>query len=470
MGAADGGGGWSRMWRSPGFKFFVVGALVILLTIPLALVWLITSERQSRANMVQSEIAADWGAAQRLHGPYLIIPYTVTARTIQGDKTIETQQERRAVFLPDELKVKAGAKTEVRRRAIYDVTVYGADITLDGRFAAPDIAQIESEPANIRWQDAILALGISDVCGLKEGVRLDIAGGPSLPFEPSIGVPNNATTGIHVRLAPAGLFAAAQAAGGNAKPGAGGGFSFRVAIALNGSSSLSFAPVGRETSVGMNSNWPHPSFNGGFLPVERDIGAKGFTARWQVPHLARSVPQSWSDMGARQTPLDRFSGYEMGVSFFVPVDFYNLVDRAAKYGLMFLAVAFGAVFVLELMSGKSVHPVQYILVGLAMVMFYVLLLSFAEHIGFTPAYIVASVATGGMISAYVAKALGQARRGFIMLGVFLVLYAWLYLLLQLEDYALLAGAISGFLLLTATMFATLRVDWSGGAPEAEDAR
>ncbi len=437
------------MLRSPGFKFFLVGALVVLLTIPLAMVWLLLSERQGRANEVQGQIAADWGMAQRIHGPYLIVPYTVRVQTLQGDKTVEVQQERRAVFLPDTFRVTGGTTTEVRRRSIYEVTVYSADIGLEGRFARPDISQVEAEPAAVRWQDAIVALGISDVSGLREGVTLDVEGGASLPFEPSIGIPNNPATGIHARVG------AAMTAQPDGAP-----LGFKVKLSMNGSSALNFAPVGRETEVKITSDWPHPSFTGGFLPSDRDVTARGFTANWRVPHLARSVPQSWADFG-NQTALDRFYGYDMGVNFFVPVDFYSLVDRAAKYGFMFLVVAFGGVFVLELMSGRRVHAVQYIFVGIAMVMFYVLLLSLSEHLGFTPAYIIASAATGGMISIYVALALGRMRSGIIMLGVFCVLYGLLYLILRLEDYALLAGAIAGFVLLTATMFATLRVDWSG---------
>ena len=451
-------GGWSGAFRSPGFKFFLVGALVILLLIPLGLVWLVLSERQSRALSVQAEIAADWGMAQRIHGPYLIIPYTVRIQTLQGDKTIETAQERRAIFLPDAFRVNASSKTEIRRRSIYEVTVYGADISLEGEFGRADLLQVGALPEAIRWQDAILAIGINDVSGLREGVTLQVPGASPVAFEPSIGIPNNPTNGIHARI---GALIAPADSGGAPSTATAAPLAFNVKLALNGSSSLSFAPVGRTSEVRIASDWPHPSFTGGFLPADREIGSSGFTANWRVPHLARSVPQSWADIGTFQSPLDRFKGYDMGVNFFVPVDFYSLVDRAAKYGFMFLVVAFGAVFVLELMSRKRVHAVQYIFVGLAMVIFYLLLLSFSEHIGFTPAYLLASAATGGMISLYVGKALASARRGWTMLAVFLVLYSLLFLILQLEDYALLAGAIAGFVLLTATMFATLRVDWSG---------
>jgi inner membrane protein len=151
------------------------------------------------------------------------------------------------------------------------------------------------------------------------------------------------------------------------------------------------------------------------------------------------------------------------VSFFVPVDYYALVNRAAKYSLMFLSVAFLAVLVLELTSGHRIHAVQYVFVGLAMILFYVLLLSLSEHIGFTLAYVLASAATGGMLSIYTGKAMQSAARGYIMLFIFLILYGLLYLILRLEDFALLAGAVAGFIMLTVTMFATLRINWSGEA-------
>jgi inner membrane protein len=440
-----------RLTRSPGFKFFLVGLLVLLLMIPLAFIWFLVSERETRANAVRMEVAQLWGGEQHIKGPFLVVPYMVKTVITQGDKQIEQLSERRAVFLPESLNVAGDATTEVRRRAIYDVTVYSGKLTLEGRFASPDISLADTDIASVRWRDAVLAIGISDVSGLKEGVMLSVDGIRQNPFEPSTGIPTNAIEGIHARI------------GGGAEDRPPAPFTFRLTLAFNGSSALDFAPVGRETTVKLTSNWPHPSFAGAFLPEARDIGPSGFTASWRVPHLARSVPQVWSIAGGTMSAytLDRFGAYQFGVQFYVPVDYYALVDRAAKYGLMFLAVAFMAVFVLELTSGSHVHAVQYVLVGLAMTLFYALLLSLAEHVGFPLAYLVAAAATGGMLSLYVGYALSSAAKGLIMLCVFLILYGLLYLILRLEDYALLAGAVAGFAMLTVTMFATLRVNWSG---------
>jgi inner membrane protein len=439
-----------RFTRSPGFKFFLVLFLVLLLMIPLGLIWFLVTERESRANAVTAEVAQLWGQDQHISGPYLIVPYNVKVVITQGDKQVEQLQERRAVFLPESLNVNGEAKTEIRHRAIYDVTVYGAKLAMEGRFASPDISLADADIVSVRWRDAVLAVAVSDVSGLTQGATLAL-GDRQMPFEPSMGLPYNTMSGIHARIAP--LDAADQA------PAA---FDFRFALSLNGSSSLDFAPVGRETAVRLTSNWPHPSFSGAFLPESREVRPDGFTANWRVPHLARSVPQVWSLAGHNaQYSLNQFGAYQFGTQFYVPVDYYNLVNRAAKYGLMFLAVAFLAVFVLELTSGKRVHAVQYVLVGLAMILFYALLLSLAEHIGFPLAYLAAAVATGGMLSLYVGHALADAVKGLIMLCVFLILYGLLYLILRLEDYALLAGAVAGFVMLTVTMFATLRVNWSG---------
>jgi inner membrane protein len=449
--------GLGRLLASPGFKFFLICGLILVMTIPLLLVWGLVSERESRAASVQQSVASEWGRAQYIDGPLLIVPYTVKRFTNDGDKRIEDIVERRAVFLPQTLKINGNATTKVLHRSIYDVAVYTGLLDFEGSFAAPDLAEVAADVQSIRWRDAVLAVAISDVSGLKTAASMSINGGEQLNFEPSIGVPAIQGEGIHVRLAPAaGLFATT----GPDTTGPSGikAFNFKFALTLNGSSELSFAPVARETSLNITSDWSAPSFMGAFLPNERAIETGSFSAAWQIPHLARSVPQSWS---LAEQPLERMQNYAFGVRFFVPVDFYQLVTRAAKYALMFLATAFMAVFVLEVGSSRQVHPVQYLLVGLAMTFFYILLLSLAEQIGFLYAYVIAAASTGGLISAYVATVQRSLSKGLVMGGVFLALYGLLYMILQLEDYALLAGAIGGFAMLAVVMFATLNVDWSG---------
>ena len=451
-----------RLLGSPAFKFFLICGLILVLGIPLLIVWGLIGEREQRAAEVRQTVAQEWGGAQYIDGPLLIVPYTVKRVTTDGDKRIEEIVEKRAVFLPKSLKIGGKATTKVLHRSIYDVAVYTSLLDFEGSFAAPDIAEVAADTQSVRWRDAVLAVAVSDVSGLKEAASLSIDGNETLSFEPSIGVPSIRSGGIHVRLASAAkLFAAPGAPPllrAGAAPAGLNAFDFKFQLTLNGSSELTFAPVAQQTTVDLSSDWSDPSFMGAFLPNDRTIEPASFSARWQIPHLARSVPQSWS---LSDQDLERMSPYAFGVRFIVPVDFYQLVSRAAKYATMFLATAFMAVFLLEIRSTRQVHPVQYLFVGLTMTFFYVLLLSLAEQIGFLWAYLIAALATGGMLSLYVARVQGSVNKGLVMAGVFFVLYGLLYLILQMEDYALLAGAIAGFVMLAVVMFSTLHVDWSG---------
>lgn len=446
--------GIQRVTRSPAFKFVLVLFLILLLAVPLLLVYGLVWDRESRARDVRREVSQLWGPEQRALGPFLVVPYTVRIETVQGDKRIEQFQERRAVFTPEQLDITGTADSKLLRRSIFEIPVYTARLKLSGRFLGPRMSEVAAEVTAVRWRDATFVLGLSGVSGLKEAASLKIDGQRDIPFAPSIGFPSTSINGIHAKLA------AASGASEAASDRPIGPFAFSAELTFNGSIALMFSPAARETRVKLASPWPHPSFSGAFLPDDREVTAKGFTAAWRIPHLARSVPEAW---GLTDGGLDRLRPYAFGVTLVDPVDFYGLVTRALKYGIMFIAMAFLAVLCLELTSGKPVHPVQYLFTGIAMVLFYVLLLSLAEHIGFTPAYILASIATGGMLAFYVGAAMATTTASLAMAGIFAIIYGVIYLILQAQDYALLAGAVLGFIALTIAMFATLRVDWSGAS-------
>ena len=383
----------------------------------------------------------------------LVVPYTVRIETVQADKRTEQIQERRAVFTPETLEVAGRADAKTLRRSIFEVPVYAARLKLSGRFAAPRIADVAAEVVAVRWRDAAFVLGLSGVAGLKEATAL------KSPAREPPRSPSHRASGF-----PRPTFPASTRSSRGPEPHSCRSRAVAAALRLYGRSrlqrvlSLTLAPVARETRVSLASDWPHPSFSGAFLPDERQVTPAGFSATWRIPHLARSVPEAWS---MAETGLERLQPHAFGVALIDPVDFYSLVNRAAKYGILFLALAFMAVFCLEIVSGRPVHPVQYLFTGIALVFFYVLLLSLAEHLGFARAYLAASTATGAMLAIYVGAAMSSAMRGLVMLAVFAAIYGILYLILQLEDYALLAGAMLGFAALTAVMFVTLRVDWSG---------
>lgn len=449
----------NRFARTPAFKAFLIGALVLLLVIPLTFVWLLVSDREQRAKSVKDEIASAWGGRQHVKGPYLIVSYT--AEKLIGDerKRGGVIEERRAVFLPEKLVVDGQADTEILHRSIYDASVYRASVTLEGRFATADLARFEGKDVLIRWRRAHVAVDLASLSVLKDTPVLVIGGDRKIEFEPG-------TTGLRAPVLdlplPDDKSQGVAAEAPNPLPD---GLNFKVTLTFNGSSGLDLSPLGRETSITLASNWPHPSFWGTFLPTDRTVKPDGFSASWRIPYVARNLPLSWSDPLAAQRDMDTY-GAPFGVQFYVPIDFYDLVNRATKYALMFVVVAFAAIFVLEVISGQRVHAAQYLFVGIAMVFFYVLLLSLSEHAGFGWAYVLASLATGGMLSLYIWKITDNRRVGLIMLAVFLVLYGLLYMILRSEDYALLAGAIVGFVMLAVAMFATLRVRWGGDAPPA----
>ena len=282
-------GALQRFARSPAFKFFLIAFLIVLLLVPLVLVFGLVSEREGRAREVQRDVARVWGAAQQVSGPFLVVPYTVRLETTQGDKRIEQIQERRAVFLPEQLDLKVDVASKILHRSIYEVVVYTSRVTFAGRFLAPDMADVASDVLAVRWNETTFALGLSDVSGLKEAATLTINGQRQAPFAPSLGIPTANQTGIHVKLAAAGdqVLAGSDAP---TKP-----FEFKLELLFGGSASLDFAPVARETRLAMTSDSAASELFRR-LPADRAnrFKADGFSASWRVPHLARSVPAAWS--------------------------------------------------------------------------------------------------------------------------------------------------------------------------------
>lgn len=437
--------------RTPGVKFFVIGLVGFLLLIPTSMVWLLVAERQDRARDASQEIARSWGGQQSVAGPFIAVPYE-TVRTVQTESGLETQTVRStAIFLPETVDWTIEAAPESRKRGIFEIAVYDARVRAAGGFAAPDPESLGlGEDAVVYWQEAVLSLPISDPRAIRAGATIEI-NGRAREVEPGSGLKGrNAQTGVHIAR-PFG-----------AQPSA---LTFNLDVGLKGSDTLSVAPGARETKVKMASSWAHPSFSGAYLPDRRDVSDAGFEAEWTISHLALSAPLAFSADDAVAFGLS--SDQRFGVRFYQPVDHYALVNRSLKYAVLFIGSVFVAVFVLEARSGRSVHIAQYALMGLALVLFYVLLLAFAEHAGFLPAYAIATAATTGLIAVYCARLLASAVMGAVIAGLLGAIFGLLYLFLKLEDYALLAGAIFSFAILAMVMFSTLTLDWSGrGGPVA----
>ena len=278
---------WVRIFRSPAFKFVLIGFLVLMLMIPQFLVWGMVTERENNARHVRANVASSWGLEQNIKGPFLVIPFIEKSVTVVAGEVVTQMVERRAIFLPDNLSITGNVRSKVLHRSIYEATVYNADLVLSGNFKVPDFAKIAPNAIEVRWKDAVFALALSSVSGLKETATLFVNKSHKIAFEPSIGLPGTRSmSGIHARL-----FAS------DAKPdGPIPAFSFSTDLSFAGSQALRFAPAGRDTRIAITSDWPHPSFDGAFLPKTRKISDQGFSASWQVPHLARSIP---SKLGRR---------------------------------------------------------------------------------------------------------------------------------------------------------------------------
>jgi inner membrane protein len=416
-------------------KLLSIGFLMLMLLIPNAMIQDLIRDRNQRQEEVKAEVSQSWGGSQGIQGPVLAVPYTSWTESADGKRYANVQM---AYFLPQMLNVEGDLKHQIRRRSIFDVVLYQAGIVLSGEFQQPDFQAINVNPTDVKWAEARLVVGIYGMTGIKEAVHLDWAG-QQRRMEPGAGVGELIPTGVSCPVA--------IAADGKS-------YSFNIPIKLNGSEYLSFEPVGKSTTVSLRSDWHSPSFEGGFLPDHRDITASGFTAKWQVLDLNRPYPQQW-----KNSEVAAFNGSGMAVRLIKPVDEYLKNTRSAKYAILVIGLTFMLYFFFEVLRKIVVHPFQYLLVGLALTVFYLLLLSLSEHLGFNIAYLISAVATIGLICFYSASVLKVRRLVWQLLAMLVAIYGFIFVLLQLEDYALLAGSVGVFIALAAVMASSRKVDW-----------
>ena len=444
--------------RSPSTKLAMAIVIGLILSVPLFSVWLMVYDREHQSAVAKASITEGWGGPQTLAGPLLVIPYraTVTENATEGGKpVVHTRQVWQQLTLsPETVSVSTEMRPELRKRSIYEVVVYEAAMRGKARFVMPaDLSRFGVAPADLALDRAELHFGVSDPRGLAGNPHISAAGAP-LRLQPGGGT---ATTG------GGGFFAWLNAAQLAAAP-----LEVDFDYVVRGNGGLSLAPDAGETLWQLRSTWPNPSFQGGFLPQQRNVGDHGFEARYRIGNLA--LGQSLVTTGERKGDGPDAGGagpHEAGVSLIQTVDPYSQVDRAAKYGFLFIGFTFVAFLLFDLIGGVRVSGVEYLLVGAALVLFFVLLLAFAEVIGFTPAYLVASGAIVGLETAYSAAVLGSWRRAGFICGLLSALYVILYVLLSLEAFSLLIGSLMLFAALAAVMYLTRNLNW-GGKGTAED--
>lgn len=426
------------------FKAALIGVIVLLLLIPLAMLKSVVTERAGLREQAYQRVAEGWGGELTVGGPMLIVP-------MERKVVIENKERilRSDVYLlPAKLNAEVEVKLDPQPRyvGIYAVPVYLSTLRLQGEFDFTTLKPLlEQTEVTYLWSQSRLRLPISSVRSLREIKHANFAGqqvklGPAGP---------GVYVGVEARVDLSQLRQSATAA-----------FDFGTVVA--GSRAVSMLPLGSTTTVSMSSDWPHPSFQGAFLPSERTITEQGFQARWQVLELNRSYGQVWQEGEVSDDAL-RQSAF--GVSLFQPVDIYQRGERAVKYAVLFIALTFLTFFAWEQVTRNRLHPLQYLLVGLALSMFYLLLIALSEHVAFAIAYVTAAAALVMLIGLYLAGALRSAWRGLIAGGAMSLVYGLLYMLVLSEDYSLLLGSIILFAALAAVMLATRRVDWYRLRPE-----
>lgn len=437
------------MNRSLLLKVSTIVGLIVALMVPLLMISEVVDERQRLRNAVLQDIAESSSHEQKITGPLLVVPYSQTLYSYKthektGERYREERTERgRLYFLPERFELQGQMTTELRARGIYEARLYHAESQVRGYFEIPENYGIEDALSSYRFEDAFLAVGISDVRGIKNNLKLHI-GEQQVAFVP----------GSNERLLGSGVHAplALQPQQTSQR------LDFAFDLDLLGSSRLNVTPIGRESQVQLVADWPHPSFVGAFLPTQREINAQGFMAKWQTSFFATNLLEAWQECIDGSGCHD-FASRQFGVSLVDPVDQYLKTERSIKYALLFIGLTFAGFFLFEVLKRLAVHPVQYALVGLSLALFFLLLVSLSEHVGFALAYGVSASACIALLVVYVSSVLRSWARGLGFGAGLTALYGVLYGLLNAEDHALLMGSVLVFGVLAGVMLLTRKLDW-----------
>jgi len=426
----------SWLKNSISLKLLIITILMLLLLIPASMIKSIIYERESLSNQTVIEVSNKWAGSQQINGPILSIPLIYEYK--DGGKSYETTKYLH--ILPEELNINGNISPEKLKRGIYEVVVYKSKLALKGQF----LLNKEFDRNNlkeIKYDQAFLTIGISDLRGIEDQVILNW-NKTDLKVEPGSKISDLIYSGITVKLP-------------NIETSINKNIDFSFTLNLQGSQNLNFIPLGSTTNVKIKSDWPFPSFNGNFLPDHRKVADTGFDADWKVLQLNRNFPQSWID----SKHAEKIRNSNFGIDLILPLDDYKKSVRSSKYAVMCIALTFLIFFLVEIINKRKIHPFQYILVGLGLCIFYVLLISISEHSNFNTAYIISSIAIVGMISLYSLTIFKSKKLSFLLLSTLTSIYGFLFVTLQMADYALLMGSIGLTLILAATMYFTRNINW-----------
>lgn len=454
---------------SLGLKLIIVCALVMLMAIPAMFISYISYERSSRADDVINEVSQRYGGEQYISGPMLVAPYLQTDglnRVIESGSYVVFADKGSANFMD--------IKTAIRKRSLFKVPTYQGKGLLQGEFKKPDSAKLP-DGLTVDWDRAKIVVALSDVRGLKKDVGLLLPGDEVRKFEPAVfdSAYRASEEAVDITASHATITSKNYRNYGWMREGkpqtylsvpaadlvkSDSAFEAKVTLDIGGAKRLGVTPFAQSTTVGLSSDWADPGFEGGFPPDSREISDNGFSAEWTVPYLRRGIrAHGKAHRLAALTGPDKV----MTVQFVSTDNPYQTVNRALKYAVMFIGLVFIAYFLFEVIVGVRVHPAQYILIGLAQSIFYLLLLAFAERIGFTGAFVISAGATVAATAGYAGAVFGH-RKYILRAGlVFALVYGLLYTLMRMQDFALMVGALASFAAISGTMYLTRNLDWYG---------
>lgn len=467
-----------RLANSVLFKLSIMLILVLFLLIPMSWINDLISERNQRERIVSQEISSKWGEAQVVSGPIIGIPYnyqyTANVTDDKGKTRLETFNERKYVFLAaKQMQINSQVEPEYLKRGIYQRVVYNSQVQVKGDFEELDLSKLDVKLADLQWEHAKLFIGLSDLKGLTGTPKLNWAG-----KEQTFQIQQEGVT-LFERTLSSDIDLSARSTKGH----------FEVALGLRGSGSLTVFPTAEESKIEIKGNWGRPSFNGGFLPAERTVTDKDFVASWSVPGFNRKFSQQWvggdklmysvsdpeSNVHYYTAPYEEAvsaatdavgQGMQLSteqdmvqVNFLETVNNYQKTTRVAKYGILVILLTFTSLFFTEILKKKRIHFIQYILIGCAMVLFYSLLLAIGEHLGFNWSYLIASIATTGLIASFIYSITQDRKICIVFSGILFLFYAFVYFLLQLQDFSLIVGSIGLFIILAVLMRLSTRINW-----------
>ncbi len=443
-------------------KLMSIGFLILILLIPSSWIQSLIDERQQRSAEVVQEVTDKWSGSQTLTGPVLVIPYIKQEIIDRGKDGTEIREHiEKAFFLPEDLSIEGDVKPQIRHRGIFDVVVYESSLQIKSDFQQPDFKALSIPEEMVQWKDAYMIFGITDLRGISDNPTF-LVGGKPFNTEPSNNLAiasksyNNESEAVVADLSNE-ISSTYSSKGIMTKLNWDNKDSFKkdVSIKLNlkGSKQLDFVPAGKTTNVKISSTWSNPSFDGEFLPDTSEIKDSGFSASWKVLHYNRPFSQQWK--GNEQT----LSGSEFGMKLLLPVDQYQKSSRTSKYAVLIILLTFVSLFLVEITQKIRIHPFQYILIGAALIIYYSLLLSFSEHLGYNISYIISSLATVTLIGLYSTTFLRTRKLSYLFTILLVIFYAFIYVIILQQDFSLLLGSIGLFLIVGLVMYFSRKINW-----------